>query len=122
MCALFPGAGSLPPLSATGVDAFLRRYRRESSLLLWTGLLLGSLVFTLTPLFTIGVPLPSFLLSGDALERHARKATALPIYVLRQAVLLVKMVGGLCWGSAPEVRKLFALRPYDPDPGTWREG
>lgn len=120
MCALYPGSPTLPSLADTGIDAFLRRYRRESSLLVWSGLVLGTLVFTFAPLITIGVPLPSFLLPRRALDRYAMKVAGHPVYLVRQTVMLVKMVAGLCWGSHPDVRKLFGLPAYPVDPGTWR--
>jgi hypothetical protein len=120
MCALMPRTEGLPGLEDTGIDAFLRRYRSECPRIMWVGLVVGSLVFALTPLITIGVPLPSFLLPRRALDRHASKIASHRVYVLRQAVFLVKMVAGLCWGSHADVRKILALPPYPPDPGTWR--
>jgi hypothetical protein len=121
MCALFPRSASMPGIADTGIDAFLRQYRRECTRLLWSGLVLGAVVFTLAPVITIGVPLPSFLLPRRALDRYARKVTAHPLYLVRQTVFLVKMVAGLCWGSHPDVRKRYALPAYAPDPGTWRD-
>jgi hypothetical protein len=120
MCALMPPVDGLPGLADTGIDAFLRQYKRECTALLWAGLILGSVVFTITPLITIGAPLPAFLLPRRALDRHANKIASHRIYVLRQTVFLVKMVAGLCWGSHASVRELLALPPYPPDPGTWR--
>lgn len=120
MCAFFPRTASLPGVADVGIDAFLEQYRREASRLLWVGLVLGAVVFTLTPLFTIGVPLPAFLLPRRALDRHANKIASHRVYLLRQSVFLVKMIGGLCWGSHPDVRRLMALPPYPPDPGTFR--
>jgi len=120
MCALYPATSSLPGIAATDVDAFLRRYRRESSSLMWLGLVVGAVVFTITPLITIGVPLPSFLLPKKALDRHANKISSHPVYLLRQAIFLVKLSAGLCWGSHANVRRIIALPPYPEDPGTWR--
>lgn len=120
MCAFFPRAEGLPGVADVGIDAFLERFREETSRLMWVGLVLGAVVFAITPLFTIGVPLPSFLLPKRALDRHANKIASHPVYVLRQAVFLVKMVGGLCWGSHPDVRRIMELPPYPPDPGTFR--
>ena len=120
MCALMPPSADLPGVADTGIDAFLAQYRRESSLLLWSGLVLGSVVFALTPLLTVAIPLPAFLLPRSALERHARKISTHRFYLLRQTVFLVKMVAGLCWGAHPDVRKILNLPPYPADPGTWR--
>ena len=115
-----PASDDFPGLADLGIDAFLRQYKRECPFILWLGLVVGSVVFAITPLITIGVPLPSFLLPKRALDRHANAIASHPVYVLRQAVFLVKMVAGLCWGSHPSVRKILALPPYPPDPGTWR--
>lgn len=120
IAALFPAHGEVPGVAELDLDAFLLRYKRESPLLLWVGLHLGALVFTLSPLLTIGWPLPSVLLPARALDRHAHAATTHPWYLLRQLVLLLKVAGGLCWGQHPRVRALHAVAPYSPDPGTWR--
>jgi hypothetical protein len=120
MRALYPRSPDLPGIADTGIDEFLRRYRRESTRLLWMGLVLGTIVFTLTPVMTIGVPLPSFLLPRRALDRHALAVASHRLYLVRQTVFLVKMVAGLCWGAHPAVRERLALPPYPPDPGSWR--
>jgi hypothetical protein len=120
MCALYPAAGDMPGLGATDIDAFLRRMRREAPAILWVGLAAGALVFTLTPVFTTGIPLPAFLLSARARDRHAFKITSHPVYLVRQAVFLVKFVAGLCWAQHPAVRERFHLAAYPADPGTWR--
>src|SRR5262245_34544426 len=118
--ALYPRSEHVPGVADTGIEEFLRRYRRESGLLVWIGLVLGTIVFTLSPLITIGVPLPSFLLPRRALDRHACAVAGHRFYLVRQTVFLVKLVAGLCWGADPEVRKRLALPAYPADPGTWR--
>lgn len=120
ICALYPGSERLPPVAALDLDAFIERVRRESSPLFWTGVLLGALVFTLSPILTIGVPLPSVWLGKEALDRHADRVTSHRWYLIRQPVFLVKMVGGLAWGQHAKVRALNNLPAYPPDPGTWR--
>lgn len=119
--ALYPATGALPGIADTDLDEFLLRFRRETTRLMWLGALLGAVVFAATPLVTVGIPLPSFLLSARQLDRHANKIATHPIYLLRQAVMLVKLVAGLCWGAHPRVRAAFGLAPYEPDPGRWRE-
>lgn len=120
MCALYPTTESLPGITPERADAFLRRYKAESNFLMWLGLVIGAVVFTITPLITVGIPLPSFLLPRRALDRHANKIAYHPVYLLRQAVFLVKLSAGLCWGSQDEIRGILRLPPYQPDPGTWR--
>lgn len=110
----------IPGAADCGLDDFLRRFKAETPMLVWVGTVLGALVFHLSPLMTVFVPLPAFLLPAGLLDRHAARITGTSVYLLRQAVFLVKLPGGLCWGADPQVRKLIALPALGPDPGTWR--
>lgn len=106
----------------TDVSGFLRRYRRDSTFLMWLGLVAGTWVFVWTPLLTVYLPVPSFLLPRSLLDRHAHRITSTSLYFVRQAIFLVKLAAGLCWGAHPDVRARFAMAPYPADPGTWRKG
>lgn len=121
MVTLYPRTDALPGIEDTGVDAFLVRFRRESSLLIWVGVLAGTFLFHWTPFLTVFIPLPAFMLSAGLRERHAARVLSSRIYLLRQAVFLVKLVAGFCWGADPVVRKKLGLEPYPADPGTWRK-
>ena len=121
MADLMPRTEALPGIADTDVSAFLRTLRREANPAYWLGLLAGAWVYTCSPLLTVGVPLPSFLLPARLRALHAQRAGELKPYVLRQAVLLVRLSAGLCWGRDPAVRARFALAPYPPDPGSVRE-
>jgi hypothetical protein len=118
--ALYPGRGEVPGIDQLDLDDFLARYRREAPAIMWVGLHLAALVFTLSPLVTIGWPLPSIWLSPSALDRHAYAATTHRWYLMRQLVMVLKMAGGLCWGQHPRVRALHGVAAYGADPGTWR--
>lgn len=120
MGALYPRTEALPGIGDVGVRDFLRRYRRESSTLMWLGLVAGSLLFVFSPLLTVFVPLPSFFLPRRLLDEHAYRVTYSRIYLLRQSVFLVKLAAGLVWGQHAEVRARFALPPYEADPDDWR--
>lgn len=120
MCTMMPRTADLPGIADTDLDAFLRRMRQESQPLYWVGLVLGAIVFVLTPLITVGVPLPAFLLPKGLLERHAERILAHPVYTVRQAALLVRLSAGMCWGADTAVRAHFGLPAYGPDPGTFR--
>jgi hypothetical protein len=120
MCSLFPRTQGLPGMSDTNVDEFLARFRKESTLVIWAGICAGTLLFIFSPLFTVGIPLPAFLLPKGRLDRHARKLAASRFYVVRQLIFLVKMIAGFCWGADPKVRKAFNLPALPPDPGTLR--
>jgi len=120
MRALYPRTEHLPGIEDTDLSGFLVRYQRESTFLMWLGLMAGTFVFIASPLLTIYIPLPSFLLSERQLDRHASRVAGSSIYLLRQAIFLIKLAAGLCWGADPSVRKRFAMEPYAADPGTWR--
>jgi len=120
MVALYPRTEELPGVEDTEPREFLRRYRRESPLLIWLGVVAGTLAFALSPVLTVYWPLPSFLLPEATLDRHAHRVTTSRLYLLRQAVFLVKMAAGMCWAQHPSVRERFAMAPYPADPGTFR--
>jgi hypothetical protein len=121
MRTMMPRTEALPGIADTNLDGFLHRLRTDANFLYWLGLVLGALVFMLTPLFTIGVPLPAVALPRKALARHTERVLSHPIYLVRQAVFLVRVSAGLCWGADENVRARFALPPYPPDPGTFRQ-
>ncbi len=121
MLTLYPRTAAFPGLADTGIDDFLVRFRRESGFLIWLGVLGGTLLFHLTPILTVFVPLPAFALPAALREKHAARVLSSRIYLLRQAVFIVKMVAGLCWGADPAVRAKFGLPPMPADPGTWRQ-
>ena len=120
MCILYPSGSELPGIAETGIESFLRDYKREAPLLMKTGLTLSSLVFVLSPVATIFIPLPVFLLPLSLREKHANRLEKHSFYILRQTVLLLRLVAGLCWGKDPAVRKAMGMEPLDPDPGTFR--
>lgn len=117
---LYPRTDELPGAEDCDLDGFLRRFRRESTFLMWLGVVMGAVVFHLTPFMTVFVPLPAFLLPRSLADRHAYRITTGGLYLTRQAVFLVKLAAGLCWGAHPAVRARFALPALAADPGTWR--
>ena len=121
MTSMMPRSESLPGVADTHLDDFLRRLRKEAVPFFWLGLVAGGVLFAISPVLTVGWPLPAFLLPKRVLERHAERVLSHPIYLLRQAVFLVRLSAGICWGADPTVRKYFALAPYGPDPGTFRQ-
>lgn len=122
MCDMMPSAAGLPALADAGVDTFLAQLRRETSGLVWLGLVAGAALYVVTPVFTLGVPLPSMWLSAQQRDRHAERITSTDVYLLRQAVFLVKMYACMCWGQDADVRRGLSVLPYPQgaDPGTFR--
>jgi hypothetical protein len=120
MCAMMPRTPGLPGIADTDIDGFLRRLHNDARSIYWTGLVLGAVLFALTPLITLGIPVPAFFLPRGLLERHADRVLSHPVYVIRQAAYLVRMSAGMCWGADSAVRARLQLAPYPPDPGTFR--
>jgi len=120
MCAMMPRSDRLPGIADTHLDEFLVKLRSDTEPLYWTGLVLGAVVFAISPLITIGFPLPAFLLPRGLLDKHTDRVLAHRWYVVRQAVYLVRLSAGMCWGADPKVRAIFAMAPYPADPGTFR--
>lgn len=117
---LYPPVGELPGVAELGLDEFLRTFRRECPPLMWLGMLLGAWVYTLSPVLTVGWPLPSVWLPRAVRDRHAFAAATHRWYFYRQLIMILKVAGGLCWGQHPRIRARHGLTAYGPDPGTWR--
>jgi hypothetical protein len=121
MLTMMPRTDALPGLADTDLEGFLRRMRVDAEPLYWLGLVVGAIVFAVAPIATVGVPLPAFWLPRRLLDLHAQRLVGHPVYLLRQAVFLVRLSAGMCWGADTNVRARFALAPYGPDPGTFRD-
>lgn len=117
---LYPRTKDWPGAEDCDLDAFLARFREETTLLMWLGVVVGAIVFHVTPLFTVFVPLPAFMLSPALADRHAHRISSTNVYLARQAVFLVKLPGGLLWGSHPAVRERLSLAALAGDPGTFK--
>jgi len=120
MCDLMPATEHLPGVADTGVTEFLHTVKRESGQVYWFGLVLGAWVYALTPFMTVFVPLPAFLLPASLRDKHAQRIMGTRSYLVRQAVFLVRLSAGLCWGRDPRVREQLGLSAYPLDPGTYR--
>jgi len=118
--AIFPPTETLPGIAETDLDGFLRDLHAEAPLLMRVGIWLATVVYMITPLFTVLLPVPAFLLRGRLLARHTDTLVSSRIYVIRQVIYLLKMVGGLCWGEHAEVRRRFGRPPLEPDPRTFQ--
>jgi fumarate reductase subunit D len=121
MRTMMPRSDALPGIGDTDLDGFLRRMKVDADPIYWLGLVVGAVVFAVTPPLTVFTPLPAFLLPRGLLEKHSDRILSSNIYVLRQAVFLVRLSAGMCWGADENVRAKFALAPLAPDPGTFRQ-
>lgn len=117
---MMPRSAALPGIADTDLDGFLQRMKRDAAPLYWLGLVAGGALFALTPIVTVWLPVPAFFLSKRLLALHTERVLSHRLYVLRQAVYLVRLSAGMCWGADPAVRAKLSLAPYGPDPGTFR--
>lgn len=117
---LYPRTGDLPGAIDCDIDAFLERFRRETPWRVWLGVVLGAIVFHVSPIFTVHVPLPAFLLPAGLADRHAHRISNTNVYLARQAIFVLKLPAGMLWGTNAAVRARLALPPLDEDPGTWK--
>lgn len=113
----FPGNDQFPAVDPAPLVA---QMWRESPPLMRLAMAGSALAFHLSPLLTVYVPLPAFLLPAGLRDRHANALASHPLYLLRQSMLMVKTVGGLAWGADPTIRRRLAMQPYPPDPGRHR--
>jgi hypothetical protein len=120
MADFMPRTDALPGIADTDVHGFLRKLRGEADRSFWAGLVIGTIVYNLTPLLTLYLPLPAFALPARLRDLHAQRVLESRSYMIRQAVFLVRLSAGMCWGGDPAVRARFELAPYAVDPGTFR--
>ena len=120
--AVMPPTGKLKGVGATGLKPFLKEVRRDSPFIFRIGIVATSFVFIWSPILTIFLPLPAFVLPKSLLEKHAQRAASHPFYLVRQSTFMVKMIAGLCWAKDPDNRRELGLDPLPPDPRIWKEG
>ncbi len=120
LCAFYPGHDDWPGLAELDVDAKIARLRSETTRLLWFGVAAGALFFQVAPILTLGRPTLAVFLEDEALDEHAHRIASHRFYLVRQIVMMLKLMGGMLWGQAPEIREKLALAPYPEDPGTRR--
>jgi hypothetical protein len=122
LVAFFPREGDLPGLAELGVDEKIAALRRESTTLLWTGIVAAALFFQLSPVLTVYRPWPAVFLTEEQLDVHAHRLATFPVYLVRQLIVLLKLMAGVFWGQSPEIRAFLHLPAYGDDPGTRRTG
>ena len=60
-------------------------------------------------------------LSEQQVDRHAHKVSTSPLYLVQQAIFLLKMYAGFAWGEQQAVRESLALAPYPAHQPAWRQ-
>lgn len=122
LAATFPSTERLPGLDQIDPRPGVRRLLAEAPLAVRYALYGGALLYHCGPVITLGVPVLAGWLGTERRDRHAARLASHPIYLVRQAMLLLKSIGGLIWGADPAVRAVLGMPAYPPDPGTFREG
>ena len=118
---ILPSVDGLKGLDQMDVKSFLKDFHREAPLPMRLTVLLGAWAFILSPIITLKIPLPSFLLSKRLQDEHCYRMALTKVYLLRQLMFAVKAVAGFCWGKCPEVRAQLNLEPYGKDTGGFRQ-
>jgi len=121
VAAAFPSAGGLRGLDVDDPRPFVRAVLRDAPWLMWIGTVGAALAFELLPVLTIGWPLPAFALPVARRHRHAHAMACHRFYLVRMAMMMIKTVGGLCWGADPGVRAALGLPAYPADPRSHRD-
>lgn len=119
---ILPSTDRLPGLDVLDTKPQLRAILSEAPLSIVLALYGSVLLFMITPVLTIGWPLPAFALSRRNVDRHARHAAGHRLYLMRQAMLMIKTIAGLIWGGHATVRQALKIKAYGPDPGTFLAG
>lgn len=132
LAVVFPSTDVLPGLDKLDPVPLLQKLRAEAPFTIRIALLASVVVFCLTPVLTVGWPLPAFLLPKKLLDEHASRVAGHSNYLIRQTMLMLKTIGGLAWGADPQVRAHFAMDRghidpnkqgdyYTGDTGGWRQ-
>ena len=120
LVAFFPRDGDLPGLAELDVDAQIAALRRDATRLFWTGIVAAAIFFQLSPILTVHRPWPAVFLTEEQLDQHAHRIATSRVYLIRQTIVLLKLMAGIFWGQSPEIRAFLHLPAYGPDPGTRR--
>ena len=119
--AVIPGNEKVPGIAAsTRGPVVVAELRRDAPFEMRMVLNLAVLIWLVSPLFTVFVPLPAVWLPARLRHAHTDRLTSTSFYLVRQISLVLKQVAGMAWGQDPEVRAAYGMKPYPEDPGTWR--
>lgn len=117
-----PRHGDMPGVMDTEVDAFLSEFNQHAHPIMRLGFFLAVWIYVLSPVFTLGIPLPAFWLSAEKREAHLKKYSNSHSFVFSQLWMLQKMITGMCWGADAKVRQYFGYAPYEAELGEFKKG
>ena len=119
--AAFPTTSRLPGIDAATAKPYLRQLLRQAPWTLWFGAVGSALAFQILPIFTVFWPLPACVLPASVRDRHANALANHRLYLVRMTMVMIKTIGGLWWGAAPQVRDKLGIPRYAADPQTVRD-
>lgn len=119
---VMPPHGDMPGITDTSVHDFLKEFKAHAHFIMRLGLLAAVWVYVLSPVFTLGIPLPAFWLSEKKRVEHMKRYSNSKNFVFAQLWMLLKMIAGLCWGKDDKVRAYFGYTPYAPELGEFKKG
>lgn len=119
---VMPRYGEMPGIEDTQVNAFLDEFNTHAHTIMRIGFFFCVWVYVLSPVFTVGIPLPAFWLSQKKREEHLKKYSGSRNFVFSQLWMLHKMIAGMCWGADAKVRTYFGYAPYEAELGDFKKG
>jgi hypothetical protein len=119
---LMPAHDDMPGIFDTKAEDFLKEFKANAHPIMRLGFFLSVWVYALSPVFTIGIPLPAFLLSEQKRLAHLDKYANSRNFVFSQLWMLQKMITAMCWGMDDKVRAYYGYEPYPEEPGNFKKG
>ncbi len=119
---VMPPHDGMPGIIDTNAEAFLKEFKKNAHPIMRLGFWASVWVYVLSPVFTVYIPLPAFLLSEKKRFQHMEIYSNSHSFVFSQLWLLQKMITGMCWGMDDKVRAYYGYQPYSPELGDFRKG
>lgn len=122
MSVTMPAHDGIPGANDTKIDAFLDEFGANAHPIIRLGFYASVFIFIFSPLFTVKLPVPIFILSKAKRDLHIKRYSESPNMIFSQLWMLQKMIVGLCWGMDESVRAYYNYEPLLGDPGTFQTG
>ena len=118
---VLPAGGALEGAADTDVESFFDQVAQDVPLMVQAGVVAAAAMIVVSPVLTLGIPVPVFVLPERLRDEHVYRLSTHKIYLVRQLTTVLKMAAGMEWGRDPAVRAKVGAGEMGPDPGTWRE-
>ena len=117
-----PSHGDMPGVNDTAVNDFLDDFKKNAHPIMRLGFFLAVWIYVLSPVFTLGIPVPAMWLSEKKRLDHLNKYSSSKNFVFSQLWMLQKMITGMAWGMDDKVRRYFGYDPYPEELGLFKKG